>query len=423
MARSPSRLLTLACVLLVAACTARSAPEYGNVTTYAGRGKIGPLGGGYADGAALKAQFHDPMGLAFDSAGNLYVSDWFNHRIRMIAPDGTVTTVAGYGAPGPYGDIADGPANTARLFGPEGLTVDDQGNIYVADTLNNRIRRISPDGMVATVAGSGPGTVYGFDGGLVDGSADFARFNDPSDVAIDAAGALFVTDRLNHVIRKITPDGQVATFAGSGQPGATDGVGTAASLELPNRITIDEEGNLYVTEGRFLDFGERTYGFRVRKITPDGQVTTLAGTGEPGYRDGSALNAEFDVTIGVDVDINGNVYVVDSGAHRIRHISPDGIVYTIAGNGQAGYRDGPALKAQFWYPTDIAVGPDGQLYVADWKNHLIRVITADEGQSAEEPQTSHPHTAWTHGRDSASPIRSPPSILLVMSNFTPSCSG
>ncbi len=317
------------------------------------------------------------MGLAIDAEGSTYVSDWVNHRIRKIAPDGTVTTVAGSGTPGPYSDVVDGPVDTARLFGPEGLTVDDQGNIYVADTLNNRIRHISPAGMVTTVAGSGPGTVYGFDGALVDGPADAARFNDPSDVAIDAEGVLYVTDRLNHVIRRITPDGQVSTFVGTGKPGTTDGVGTAASFELPNRIAIDEKGNLYVTEGRFLDFGERTYGFRVRKITPDAEVTTLAGTGEPGYRDGPALTAEFDVPIGIDVDTKGNVYVVDSGAHRIRRISPDGVVSTIAGSGTAGYADGPASEAEFWYPTDIAIGPGGKLYVADWKNHRIRVISAE----------------------------------------------
>ena len=369
-------LLIVICALL-AACTTNPTPAYTTVATLAGRGKVGPLGGGYADGPALNARFHDPMGLAIDVEGNLYVSDWVNHRIRKIAPDGAVTTVAGSGTPGPYSDIVDGPVDTARLFGPEGLVVDDQGNIYVADTLNNRVRCISPAGIVTTVAGSGPGTVYGFDGDLVDGPTDAARFNDPSDVAIDANGVLYVTDRLNHVIRKITPDGKVSTFAGSGRPGSTDGVGTNASFELPNRIAIDEKGNLYVTEGRFLDFGERTYGFRVRKITPNARVTTLAGTGEPGYQDGPALTAEFDVPIGIDVDANGNVYVVDSGAHRIRHISPDGVVSTVAGSGSAGYVDGPASEAEFWYPTDIAIGPGGKLYVADWKNHRIRVIYAE----------------------------------------------
>jgi sugar lactone lactonase YvrE len=345
------------------------------VTTLAGSGKTGPLGGGYQDGPALSAQFHDPMGLALDAHGNLYVSDWVNHRIRMIAPDGTVTTVAGGGPSGSKGGMVDGPASTARFFGPEGLTVDTQGNVLVADTLNNRIRRISPDGIVTTIAGSGPGTIYGFDGALVNGPAETARFNDPSDVAVDASGVLYVTDRLNHVIRKITPDGQVSTFAGTGQPGAKDGRGEAASFEIPNRIAIDEEGNLYVTEGRFLDFGERTYGFRVRRITAQAEVTTLAGTGKPGYQDGPTLTVQFNVPIGITIDGQGTIYVADTGAHRIRLISPDGTVSTVAGSGLAGYADGPATIAQFWYPTDIAVGDDGSLYVADWKNHRIRLIS------------------------------------------------
>jgi sugar lactone lactonase YvrE len=194
---------------------------------------------------------------------------------------------------------------------------------------------------------------------------------------VDGSGILYVTDRLNHVIRKITPDGHVSTFAGTGEPGTNDGIGAAASFELPNRIAIDKKGNLYVTEGRFLDFGEQTYGFRVRKITPDAMVTTLAGTGEPGRRDGPRLQAEFDVPIGIDVDTRGNVYVVDSGGHRVRRISPEGVVSTIAGSGTAGYADGLVSEAEFWYPTDIAVGPDGQLYIADWKNHRIRIITTD----------------------------------------------
>jgi sugar lactone lactonase YvrE len=362
---------------LLAGCGRAAPPAPPSVATLAGGGKTGPLGGGYADGPAAEARFHDPMGLALDAQGNLYVSDWVNHRIRMIAPDGRVSTVAGGGEPGPYGGLADGPAADARFFGPEGLAVDAQGNLLVADTLNNRIRRISPDGVVTTVAGGGPGTAHGFDGALVDGPAGQARFNDPSDVTAGAGGDLYVTDRLNHVIRLITPDGVVSTFAGSGRPGGEDGVGRAASFELPNRIDVDGQGNLYVTEGRFLDFGERTYGFRVRRIAPDGRVSTLAGTGEPGYRDGPALTAEFDVPIGVAVDGRGNVYVVDSGAHRIRRISPEGVVSTVAGSGAAGYADGPAGQAQFWYPADIAVGRDGRLYVADWKNHRIRVIRVE----------------------------------------------
>ncbi|NLE75221.1 MAG: hypothetical protein GX605_00535 [Chloroflexi bacterium] len=332
------------------------------------------MGGGFADGPALSAQFHEPVGLTFDAHGNLYVSDWVNHRIRKITPDGTVSTLAGGGAPGPYGALIDGPADVARFFGPEGLDVDAQGNVFVADTLNNRIRRIAIDGTVTTVAGSGPGAAFGFDGALHDGPAHRARFNEPADVAVDRLGNLYVADRLNHAIRKITPDGIVSTFVGSGQPGTEDGVGAEASLELPNRLDIDRQGNLYVTEGRFLDFGERTYGFRVRKITPGGRVTTLAGTGEPGYADGPAHTAQFDVVMGVAVDRDGNVWVAECGAHRIRLIAADGQVSTVAGTGVEGYADGPAARAQFWYPADLAVGLHGQLYVADWKNHRIRAI-------------------------------------------------
>lgn len=353
-------------------------PQGVYVSTLAGNGKTGPLGGGYLDGPPGKAQFNEPIGISVDRAGNLYVSDWVNHRIRKITPQGQVSTVAGGGEAGPNGDLADGPGLTARFWGPEGIDVDEQGNIYVADTLNNRIRRIAPDGTVSSVAGSGPGTAYGFDGALVDGPADAARFNDPSDVAVDSQGNLFVTDRLNHVIRKITPDGIVSTFAGSGQRGGQDGVGKAASLELPNRIAIDKEDNLYITEGRGLDRGEYTYGYRLRKITPNGRVTTIAGTGEPGYKDGPANEAQFTLPIGVAVAENGVVYVVDSGANCIRRITRDGLVTTVAGSGREGYRDGDAGQAEFFTPRDIAVGQDGSLVVADWKNHRIRRITGVE---------------------------------------------
>jgi sugar lactone lactonase YvrE len=197
-------------------------------------------------------------------------------------------------------------------------------------------------------------------------------------------GQLYVTDRLNHIIRRIAANGTVSTFAGSGLPGTADGIGAEAQFELPNRIAIDRTGNLYVTEGRFLDFGERTYGFRVRKISPDGQVSTLAGTGVPGYRDGPASTAMFDVVVGVAVDMHGNVFVAETGGHRIRRISPEGTVTTVAGTGTAGYADGIGVKAAFWYPTDLAVGSDGAIYVADWKNHRIRVIrdTTHAGQAA-----------------------------------------
>jgi sugar lactone lactonase YvrE len=342
------------------------------VTTLAGGGRTGPLGGGYADGPALEAQFHEPSGLAVDTAGNVYVSDWRNHRIRVVTPDGQVKTVAGSGPSGPRGGYVDGLAAQARFFGPEGLAVDGQGNLFLADSRNNCIRRIAPDGKVTTVAGSGqPGLLEN----LVDGPGDQARFGQPSDVAVSRTGTLYVADFLHHCIRKITADGMVSIMAGNGLPCSEDGIGMAASFELPNRIAIDQAGNLYVTEGRARDLGERLGGNRVRKIAPDGTVAILAGTGEPGYRDGPAGRAMFDIPTGVAVDEAGNVYVADTGNHCIRKIGTDGIVTTMAGSGNPGYADGLAAEAEFWYPTDVAVASDGTLYVTDYKNHRVRKIT------------------------------------------------
>jgi hypothetical protein len=311
-----------------------------------------------------------------DAAGNLYVADEKNHRIRVIRPDRMVSTVAGSGPTGAaMGGYVDGPASEARFADPIGVCVAADGTIYVADSDNQRIRVVSPDGIVSTLAGSGD---YGkLIGGYRDGQADQAQFNRPYDVELDDEGKLYVAGYFNNVIRCISPGAQVTTLAGNGQPGHADGNGSAAQLAYPNRLARDGQGNLYLTEGHSGDLGEWVSGNRVRRITVDGTVTTIAGSGAAGYADGPALLAEFNTPMGIDLDAEGTIYVSEYLNHCIRIITPDGQVSTLAGKcGVSGYRDGTATEALFSYPMDVLVSEtDNVLFVADFGNHRIRRIT------------------------------------------------
>ncbi|HIC89749.1 MAG TPA: hypothetical protein EYP04_10170 [Anaerolineae bacterium] len=318
--------------------------------------------GGYAEGNGTEARFSSPSSVVVDASGNVYVADAGNHRIRRIAPDGVVTTLAGNGEAG----TKDGKGTEAEFGTPGGLTLDAAGNLYVADTVVQdphplHIRKVTPDGEVTTIAGTSSG--------YVDGPVDQAQFRSPADVTVDEAGNLYVADTNNHRIRRISAEGQVTTFAG--KPGSgfaagyADGPAADARFNKPQGIAVDQKGNVYVAD---------TGNQRIRVITPDGQVRTLAGTGEAGYADGPASSARFNYPMGIAVDAKGNVYVADSANHRIRKIAPDGIVSTVAGSGQGGYADGLNAQAQFRLPTDVAVGPDGALYVADSGNHRIRKV-------------------------------------------------
>lgn len=334
--------------------TIRKITADGVVTTLAGSAGVG----GSADGTGAAARFNNPTSVAVDSAGNVYVADRGNATIRKITPAGVVTTFAG--SAGTTGQ-ADGAGAAARFNNPAGVAVDGAGNVYVADAFNGTIRKITPAGAVTTLAGS-PGT-----GGSTDGTGAAARFSIVTGVAVDGSGNVYVADQFNNTIRKITPAGAVTTLAGTASLfGSADGTGTAARFDGPTGVAADGNGNVYVTDA----------GATIRKITPDGKVTTLAGSGAFGGADGTGAAAQFDAPAGAAVDRSGNVYVADEGNHTIRKITPAGVVTTLAGTaGQRGSTDGTGAAARFNEPAGVAVDGAGNVFVADLANFVIRKIT------------------------------------------------
>ncbi len=328
-----------------------------SVTVVGGSGTAG-----YRDGAAAQAEFSGPTGVAVDANGVVYVADTDNSRIRRISSDGQISTYAG---PGPTvnnpAGYADQPGGAARFSKPRGIVVDKDGVLYVADTGNNRIRRIDPAGAVATLAGSG-GTDVG-SGGFADGPGGQARFNLPTGLALAPDGSLYIADQRNNRIRKIDRNGVVSSVAGSSERGRADGKGAAARFDSPSSVATDRQGNVYVAD---------TFNGLVRKITPDGDVSTYAGGGNPGTLEGPALNVGFTFPNGIAVDSAGNVYVADQ-THSIRRIAPDGTVVIVAG-GSEGFANGSGREARFEFPSGLALRGDDGLYVADTSNNRVRLI-------------------------------------------------
>ena len=336
-------------------------------STVAGTGEAAFGGDG---GPATSALLRFPQGVAVDASGNLYIGDTGNERVRKVAPDGTISTVAGTGTRGFNGD--GGPATDALLNFPTGLDVDTSGNLFTTDS-TKRIRKVAPDGTISTVAGNGSTSTGSFSGD--GGRATDAGLNRPRRVAVDASGNLFIADTGNDRIRKIAPDGTISTVAGSGLRGSSGdgGPATDAGLFLLNGgdIAVDASGNLFIADSR---------NHRIRRVIPDGTISTIAGNGTEGFGGdgGPATDAQLSFPYGVAVDASGNLFIADSGNNRMRKVAPDGTISTVAGNGSAGFSGdgGPATSAQL-SPTDVAVDTSGNLFIVD----SLVVLTADPGNS------------------------------------------
>jgi sugar lactone lactonase YvrE len=351
-------------VAALAAAAALAAPGGWTITTMAGTGQAGFSGDG---GAATRAMLFGVESIAVDGQGNVYITDTSNYRVRKVTPAGRITTFAGTGKRGFSGD--GGPATSAQLILEEsgdafgGLAVDAQRNVYIADFFGNRVRKVSPAGIISTFAGTGK-QGFGGDGG----PATSAQFHYPAGLAVDGSGNVYIADRNNGRVRKVSRDGTITTIAGSGSiiihQRGDGGPALAARLFTPAGVAVDRQGNVYISDPA---------DYRVRKVSPDGTITTLAGGMRSGFSGdgGPASAARLTSPVGVAADAQGNVYIADPRTHRVRRVDPGGTITTVAGSGPPtglggfGGDGGPATSAKFSLPRGIAVDRQGNLYVGD----------------------------------------------------------
>lgn len=346
-------------------------PAAYTIATLAGDGKA-DFGG---DGSqATAAQLDNPFGIALDGSGNLYIADQFNNRIRKVAPDGTISTVAGTGTAGYSGD--NGAAAGALLNHPCGVAVDSSGNIYIADTANHVVRKISTSGTITTVAG------VGFAGFNSDGTAVEALLATPMGLAFDAQGVLYIADSRNHRVRKLTSDGKLTTIAGSGAEGSLGdgGKATEASLNRPQGVAVDSSGSVYIAD---------TFNSLLRKVDAGGTISRVAGNGIAAYSGdgGPAKEAALNYPKGVAADPGGNLYIVDSFNARIRQVTPDGKIRTPAGSGLFGDEGdgGAAVLARLSYPSSLTRDAAGNIFVADTQNNRVRLLTPTQQAAGDAP--------------------------------------
>jgi RHS repeat-associated protein len=331
------------------------------IHTVAGNGTEGSSGDG---GPAIQAQLDNPLGVAVGPDGALYIVDDDRNRVRRVGTDGIITTVAGTGIQGFSGD--GGLAIQAELNDPDNVAVGSDGSLYITDSGNHRVRRVGPNGIITTVAGTG---VQGFSGD--NALAIQAQLNNPSGVVVAPDGSIYMTDTGNARVRRVGPDGIITTVAGTGVQdfGGDGGPATQAQLDDPSGIAVGPDGSLYIADRS---------NNRIRRIGPDGIITTVAGIGESGFTgDGDpAIQAELNDPDNVAVGPDGSLYIADRDNNRVRRVGPEGIIATIAGNGieSFGGDGGSATQASLGAPSGVAVAPDGSIYIGDRNNRRVRRV-------------------------------------------------
>jgi class 3 adenylate cyclase len=346
-------------------------PVAASIVTVAGTGGAGD---GPDHQPATTTTIDHPVAVALDSDGRVYLVD--GNRVRRINDDGTVSTIAGTGQAGALGD--GGPATAAELDGPQSVAIDSSGDVFIADSQNNRVQEVTASGTMTTFAGTGQ-SGYSGDGG----PASKATLNDPTGVAIGFGGAIFIADSGNNVIREATRDPVsgayvISTFAGTGDAGynGEGGQANSALLDDPQCVAVDAENNVYVAD---------TLNYRVEKITVAGIISTVAGSGDPSYSGdkGPATSASLDFATGrisgggcLAVDSKGDLFIADGLSNRVREVAVDGIITTVAGNGRAGFGGdkGPATDAELDLPLGVAVDSAGRLFIADSDGNRIRRV-------------------------------------------------
>jgi hypothetical protein len=332
------------------------------INTFAGKAGTGSYKGD--GGLATAGALNKPASVAVDKQGNVFIADFYNNVVRKVSPAGIITTIAGNNTEGYCGD--GGPATAAKLHGPWGVAADEAGNVYFTDKENHAVRKVNTSGIITTIAGKGKPGYWGDNG-----PATAALLNHPLGLAVDNAGNIYVADNSNTAVRKINAAGTISTFAGNHKAGYSGdgGPATAASFKNIRYVACDANGNIFISD---------TWNSVIRKVNPAGIVSTFAGNHTMKYSGdgGQATAAGIYFPVGITVAADGSLYIADNHNHVIRRVGSDGLISTVVGNGTRGYSGdgGPATASQMANPTSIAIDATGKLYIAEFVHNLIRVV-------------------------------------------------